>query len=100
MPSPQYPKLDTQAWWTYRITWLLIGLPALAVVGSIFTLYLAIKNPDPVIDPNYYKNGLALSQDPSKTAPPPQQQTQAAAAYLPAQSGRNHATTGGDPVSK
>ena len=36
--------------------------PALVVVASFFTLYLAVTNADPVVVDNYYKEGLAINR--------------------------------------
>ena len=36
-------------WYRYPWPWVAIGIPAVAVVGGLFTLYLAVTNPDPVI---------------------------------------------------
>jgi hypothetical protein len=36
--------------------------PAIVVVASFFTLYLAVTNADPVVVDNYYKEGLAINR--------------------------------------
>lgn len=68
-PNPQQP------FWRFRINWLVIGLPLIAVVASFITLFIAIANPDPVLPPRA-----------------------AAAPERPAVEGRNHAATGGRPA--
>lgn len=53
MPSPWY----RQFW-----PWFLIALPATAVIASIATLIIAMKNPDGLVVDDYYKEGLAINQ--------------------------------------
>lgn len=36
-------------WYRYPWPWVAIGIPATAVVGGLFTLYLAITHPDPLV---------------------------------------------------
>ena len=62
----------TQPWYRHRITWLVVALPLIAVVASFITLFVALRNPDPVIK---------VAKD--------------AAEERPAVEGRNHAATGG-----
>lgn len=40
---------QTQPWWKFGHVWLLVSGPAVVVVASFITLYLAISIPDPVI---------------------------------------------------
>ena len=55
-------ELDTQPWYTQFWPWLLISLPASAVIGGIATLYLAIQSPNALVVDDYYKAGLAINQ--------------------------------------
>jgi hypothetical protein len=63
---------------------MVVGGPAIVVVASFFTLYLAITRPDPVTDQNYYQKGIEINKtlggSPSSAAP--------------AMQARNHAATG------
>ena len=77
---------STGPWWKFGHVWLIVSGPALVVVASMFTLYLAITRPDPVTDDDYYRKGLALSQ---KAQP---------ADLAPAEAARNHAATGVVPT--
>lgn len=61
-----------QPWHRQRMAWLVVGLPLLAVTASFATLFLAIRNPDPVLTTSV-----------------------GAAEERPAVEGRNHAATGG-----
>jgi len=74
----------TQPWWKFGHVWMVIAGPAIVVVAGFFTLYLALRYPDPVIDQDYYRKGLELN----KTLANP------AASLAPAVQGRNHAQTG------
>jgi len=42
------PAEVSKPWWKYRMMWLVVGGPAIVVVASFFTLYLALHLPDPV----------------------------------------------------
>lgn len=55
-------KQDTQPWYRQGWPWLLIGLPASAVVGGIITITLAIQSPNALVVDDYYKAGLAINQ--------------------------------------
>jgi uncharacterized protein len=37
-------------WWKLPIVWLVIGGPAAVVVASLFTVGIAVKHVDPVLD--------------------------------------------------
>ena len=73
-----------QQWWKFGHVWMVVAGPAIVVVASFFTLYLAITRPDPVMDENYYQKGIELNKtmggSPSSAAP--------------AMQARNHAATG------
>ena len=40
--------------------------PAVAVIGSLVSAYLAIHGADPVIDENYYQHGLEINRELAK----------------------------------
>ncbi len=77
-PTPPAP------WWRFGHMWMVVGGPAIVVVASFVTLYLAITRPDPVMDQNYYQKGMELNKtlgaNPNSLAP--------------AMQARNHAATG------
>jgi len=77
-------------WWRFGHVWLVISGPAIVVVASFITLYLAVKGMDPVLDEDYYRKGVeinkTLADNPSSLAPAVQ--------------ARNHAQTGVKPVPK
>ena len=82
MHPPVAPAPD--AWWKFGHVWFVIAGPALVVVASFVTLYLAIIHPDPVVDDDYYRKGVELSKSLGGNA----------ASLAPAMAGRNHAATG------
>ena len=71
-------------WWKFGHVWLVVSGPAIVVVASFITLYLAVSGQDPVIEEDYYRKGVeinkTLQDNPTSMAPA----TQA----------RNHAATG------
>lgn len=47
---------QTRPWYRYPWPWVAIAIPAVAVFGGLFTLYLAVSNPDPlVVDEHRYQ---------------------------------------------
>jgi hypothetical protein len=73
---------QAQPWWKFGHVWLVFGGPAVVVVASFITLYLAISRPDPVTDE--FQSRLTHTDKPDSLAP--------------AMQARNHAATG-VPVS-
>lgn len=49
-------------WYREPWPWILIGLPASAVVAGIVTLVIAVKNEDGLVAEDYYKQGLAINR--------------------------------------
>jgi hypothetical protein len=52
----------TARWYRQRWPWLLIAGPALVVVASIATAWLAVKSDDGLVTDNYYKRGLLINR--------------------------------------
>lgn len=73
-----------QPWWKFGHVWMVFAGPAVVVVASFVTLYLAISIPDPVV------SGYSQTEA-SQTAKPDTGQTPSMA---PAIQARNHAATG------
>jgi hypothetical protein len=59
---------DTQPWYRYGWPWLLIALPASAVVGGILTIIIAVQSPNALVVDDYYKQGLAINQQKHRLA--------------------------------
>jgi hypothetical protein len=54
---------QSPAWYREPWPWILMSGPALAVIGSLLSAYLAVVGADPVIDENYYQHGLQINQE-------------------------------------
>jgi hypothetical protein len=78
-PTPSQP------WWRFGHVWLVLSGPAVVVLASFFTLYLAITRGDPVVDQKYLQASEEVDLD----------HRAAAGAMTPSLQGRNHAATGG-----
>ena len=73
-----------QPWWKFGHVWMVFAGPAVVMVASFITLYLAIKTPDPVV--SSYGQSLpsqAVKADGGLTTN-----------MAPAMQARNHAATG------
>ena len=79
---------DTKPWWRYGYVWLIISGPMIVIVACFITIYIAISRPDPVIDDNYYRNGMEINKTLNEQHD----------GLIPALQGRNHAATGVKPV--
>ena len=42
-------KNTSAPWWKFGHVWLVISGPAVVVVAGFYTLFLAIRTPDPVV---------------------------------------------------
>ena len=49
-------------WYRQFWPWMLIALPASAVIASFVSLYFAVHDPDGLVVDDYYKQGLAINQ--------------------------------------
>lgn len=83
-PAPAAP------WWRFGFVWMVVGGPAVVVVASFITLWLAMRSPDPVVAEDYYQRGLAINQTLEAAAQP----------LTPALKGRNHAATPSEDVPR
>lgn len=54
-------------WYRQAWPWFLISLPATAVVAGSFTFYLAAKGWDGPVAKDYYKQGLAINEELSRS---------------------------------
>lgn len=68
-------------WWRYPLLWMVLAGPAVVVMASFVTLWLAVRTPDPVVAEDYYQQGIEINR------------TLAEKKHLPAMTGRNHAAT-------
>ncbi|RYF43398.1 MAG: nitrogen fixation protein FixH [Comamonadaceae bacterium] len=72
-------------WWKYGYVWMIIAGPAAVVVAGFATLWIAMANPETLVDQDYYRRGVEIN----KTLEAARQ----AKALMPAVQGRNHAAT-------
>lgn len=72
-------------WWKFGHVWMVVAGPAVVIVASMVTLYLAVTRPDPVVSADYYQKGIEINKTLDQAA---------AASLAPALQGRNHAATG------
>lgn len=77
-------------WWKFGHVWLVFAGPAIVVVASFITLYIAVTRVDPVISEDYYQKGIEINKTLGNTA--------TAASLAPALQARNHAATGVAPT--
>ena len=75
-----------QAWWRYPFVWLVVGLPASAVVAATASGILAIRNADPVVQE--YQVGMRHAAAEASI-----ERGAAHGALEPAERARNHAAT-------
>ncbi len=75
---------ETESGWKNGYLWLIVAGPLAVVLAGLYTLWLAVSTPDPLVAQDYYRRGVALE---GKAAPE----------LAPAQQARNHAAT---PVVK
>jgi hypothetical protein len=82
--APQSP--ESASWWRFPLLWMVVAGPAVVVVASFATLWIAVKVPDPVVAPDYYRQGIEINK------------ALADKKLMPALAGRNHAATPAEDV--
>ena len=81
----QTAQLPAQPWWRHGHVWLIIAGPAIVIVAGFVTLFLAMRQPDPLVAEDYYRRGIEIN----KTL----EGGEEAKALMPALQGRNHAAS-------
>lgn len=81
-PVAAHPEAG-KPWWKFGHVWLVVAGPAIVVVAGVWTGVIAMRDADPVIDPDYYSNGLHINE----------RLTEPQKSLAPAVTGRNHAAT-------
>lgn len=84
-PNPADSSKLNRPWWKEPFVWMVISGPVGVVVACAVTAFYILQGPDAVVSEDYYREGIALSQEISTARPPMQ----------PAQVGRNHSATEG-----
>ena len=82
--SKPMPPTTSSPWWKHGHVWLVISGPAIVVVASFVTFYLAASGQDPVLDEDYYRKGVEINKTLQDNP----------ASLAPATQARNHAATG------
>ena len=82
--------LDAPApWWKFGHVWMVFAGPAIVVVASFITLYLAVTRPDELVTEDYYRKGININQTLDHGV-----DSKSIASHAPALEGRNQAQTG------
>ena len=55
--------LKSRPWYREPWPWIVMAGPALVVVASLVSAYLAVRGADPVVDENYYEHGLQINAE-------------------------------------
>jgi hypothetical protein len=79
-------------WWKHSFVWMVIAGPAVVVVASFITLYLAMSRPNEIVSDETYR--------PRKQSDQTIEQKREESGMAPALQGRNHAATGVVPDPK
>jgi hypothetical protein len=79
--DPSNSAHDGAPWWRFPLVWMVWGGPAVVVIASFVTLWLAVRVPDPVVDENYYRHGIEINRSLIDKK------------LMPAEIGRNHVVT-------
>ena len=85
-------SVSTGPWWRFGHVWLIVAGPAIVVVASLVTFYLAVTRPDQIVTEDYYRKGTEINQTLGHAAQNP--------SLAPALQARNHAATGVIPATK
>ncbi len=59
-PIPERP--DDRPWYRQGWVWVLIALPLSSVVAGFTTLYIAMQDPDGLVQDDYYRAGVAIQE--------------------------------------
>ena len=87
-PDPQPPPAPP--WWKFGYVWLVISGPAVVMVASFATLWLALANPETLVSDDD-RRGVQVNRDRSAGQ---------VKALTPALQGRNHAATAAPQVQR
>jgi hypothetical protein len=65
-PTPPTDGIARRPWHREPLVWMVIALPALAVVGGLSTVFIAFQSADAPVADDVRKEGLAIHQDPAR----------------------------------
>jgi hypothetical protein len=79
-------------WWKFGFVWMVFGGPAVVVVASLVTVYIAVtSSPNELVTEENFRKGVEVNASLSDA--------ENAASLAPAIQARNHAQTGVKPMS-
>lgn len=82
MPATDPSHAKPRPWWRYGHVWLVISGPLAVVIASLLSGWIAIRQQDPVLAQDYYRQGLEINKTLAAQGP-----------LAPAEQGRNHAAS-------
>ncbi|MCX7275770.1 MAG: FixH family protein [Burkholderiales bacterium] len=82
MPSHTSTTPVPLPWWRYGYVWLVISGPLAVVVAALVSGWIAVRQQDPVLAQDYYRQGLEINKTLAAQGP-----------LAPAEQGRNHAAS-------
>ena len=85
VPDSNGQTENPRPWWKEFYVWMVIAGPVSVVLACAVTGVYIMRGPDALVSEDYYREGIALSQQLKHASPPME----------PAQTGRNHSATGG-----
>ncbi|MEH6552096.1 MAG: FixH family protein [Pseudomonadales bacterium] len=53
---------DIEPWYRQFWPWFIMALPAVAVIACMYTIWVALNSPNPMVKDDYYKEGLAINE--------------------------------------
>ena len=82
MPDPSTEQQQPpKPWWRFGLVWLVFAGPAVVVVASFLSFFIAARGADKLVEEDYYRKGVEINQRLAERN------------LLPAMQGRNHAAT-------
>ncbi|TFZ07836.1 FixH family protein [Ramlibacter humi] len=78
--------VPAKPWWRYGLVWLVFAGPAVVVVASFVSFFIAARGSDKLVEEDYYRKGVEINQRLAERN------------LLPAMQGRNHAATPATPA--
>ena len=73
-------------WWKFGFVWMVFAGPAIVVIASFITFYLAVTSPNELVTEDNFRQGIDMNSSASDA--------EKAASLAPALKARNHAQTG------
>jgi hypothetical protein len=83
------PLSSPRPWWREPYVWLVVGGPLIVVVAGITTAYIAMKDPDPLINTQQQQQKLIQQQTPAGEVATKDDLVK----LVPASQARNHAAS-------